>query len=235
MATTVETRKQNGGVGRTSDRMQVQPPPRRQARLPEMALGLALMVGFALAAVLWHASSTQREPVLALARAVDRGEVIEASDLRIVYIDSDDPVAHLGGGERNAIVGRTAAADLPAGMLLTRESVITRPAIGQGDGVVGLSLEPGQFPAGDLAIGDVVNVVAGGDAVGADGRDASVVAREAVVYAVDELGTQGNKFVSLKLPATDANRVAAAAQAGPLRLVLLSPDTTGSSSAAGRP
>ena len=41
------------------------------------------------------------------------------------------------------------------------------------------------------------------------------------VYAVEELGTQGRRFVSLKLPETDANRVAAAAERGRVRLVLV--------------
>lgn len=234
---TIETGRQNGGVGRTADQMRLQPLSRWRERLPEIVLGAGLMTAVALVFVLWHASSTQREPVLALARAVGRGAVIEAGDVRVIYVDSDDPVAHLGGGDRSAVVGRMAAADLPAGALLTRQSVISRPAVAEGEGVVGLALEPGQFPAGDLSVGDVVNVVAGGGAVGADGRDASVVAREAVVYAVEELGNQGNKVVSLKLPATDANRVAAAAEAGPLRLVLLSEasSATAASSTEGRP
>ena len=63
--------------------------------MPELVVGVALMVGFALAAVLWHMSATDKESALTLAGPVSRGHVIEAADLRVVYLASDDPIAHL--------------------------------------------------------------------------------------------------------------------------------------------
>ena len=48
-----------------------------------------------------------------------------------------------------------------------------------------------------------------------------MLASRAAVYAIDDLGTQGRRVVSIKLPEADANRVAAAAERGPVRLVLV--------------
>ncbi|MBW3630839.1 MAG: neutral zinc metallopeptidase, partial [Gemmatimonadetes bacterium] len=63
-----------------TDAPSLEPTPRR-ARLPEMAIGVVLMVGFSLAAVLWHMNATDKVPALALASNVARGEVIEPGDL----------------------------------------------------------------------------------------------------------------------------------------------------------
>lgn len=225
MATTVEEqRARDNGSGTPFERFNLEPPAGRRTRLPELAVGTALMISFSLAAVLWHMSATDKSPALALAAAVERGEVIEASDLRVVYVATDDRIAHLGTGDSPAVVGRVALSDLPEGTLLTRGSVAPLVALGPDDGVVGLALDPGQVPA-DLLQGDHVNVIAGpsqaGPAVQPDGRESAVLASRAEVYAIRDLGTQGRKVVSLKLAESDANRVAAAAERGPVRLVLV--------------
>ena len=221
MTTTFEAKRASGnGAGQ----FRVEPPPGRRARLPELVVGAALMVGFALAAVLWHMSMTVKDPALALAAPVARGEVVDAADLRVVYVASDDPIARLGQEEAGDIVGRAALSDLPAGALLTRGSVAPRLSVGPGEALVGLALDPGQVPATRLSPGDLVNVIAGpseGGTAPLDGRATAVLASRAAVYLVEDLRTEGRRFVSVKLPESDANRVAAAAERGPVRLVLV--------------
>ncbi len=222
MATMIDTRHRPGNG---AQQLRLEPPPGRRARLPELAVGAALMVGFALAAVLWHMSATNKEPALALAAPVSRGEVVEAADLRVVYVASDDPIARLGEGDTQELVGRVAVSDLPAGALLTTGSVAPRLTLAPGEGLVGLALDPGQVPASELVPGDLVNVIGGpgqgGAALEVNGRAIPVLASGATVYAVEDLRAEGRKFVSVKLPETDANRVAAAAENGPVRLVLV--------------
>ncbi len=77
--------KDNGSApsGRVRDLSLEPPGARRRVRVPELLVGAALTVGFALAAVLWQANSTQREAVLALAADVDRGDIITAEDLHV--------------------------------------------------------------------------------------------------------------------------------------------------------
>lgn len=209
--------KQNSHAptGRVRDLTLEPPEARRRVRVPELLVGAALTVGFALAAVLWQANSTQREAALALATDVDRGDTITADDLRVVYLGTDDLVVRLAPAESVRVIGQVAIGDMPAGTLITRANVSEIAALAPGEGVVGLALDPGQFPAGRLAPGDVVNVVAPGDTAG------QLLAEAAVVYSVEELGGQGRKFVSLRASEADANRVAAAAESGPVRLVLV--------------
>jgi len=197
--------------------LELDPPRTRRAiRVPELLVGAALAVGFALAAVLWQANATQRDPVLAVASGVSRGEVLEAADVRVVYVGSDQPIATLSEADASRVIGRVAVTDLPAGTLLTAAQVTDPLTVEAGEGVVGLALDPGQFPAMRLAPGDVVNVVAGGQA-----GDGAVLAEAAVVFAVEELGGQGRRFISLRTSEQAANRVATVADNGPVRLVLV--------------
>lgn len=201
-------------------------PARRRFRLPEVAVGVVVVLGFALGAVLWQLNATQKDPVLAAAHDVARGDVIEADDLSVVYVSSDDPIAHLSRAQSSRVVGRVALSDIQAGALLTPGSVSDGPAVQPGEGVVGLALEPGQVPTSRLRAGDLVNVVAGtpagGDTDAAEGGEPVLVER-AEVFAIEELTASGRLFVSLKMRETDANEVAAAAERGPVRLVMVGP------------
>lgn len=215
--TTIDRQRANGHkVNGPADLALEAPSARRRARVPEMLIGAALTVGFALAFVLWQAGSTDRRPVLALTVGVERGEVIEASDLEVVYVEADSSIAALDRSSSAAVVGRPAAIDLPPGTLLTTSMVIDREEVGAGEGVVGLALDPGQFPTSRLSPGDVVNVVASI----ADQGDV-VLAERAVVYAIEDLGGQGRRFVSVRADLASANAVAAAVERGPVRLVLV--------------
>lgn len=190
-------------------------PTARRVKVPELILGLGLTVGFALAALVWHANSTQRDPALALAAGVDRGDMITAEDLEVVYLGTDDRVARLDPSRSVDVIGRIAAADLEAGTIITASNVVGLPALGPGEGVVGLALDPGQYPAGRVSPGDRVNVVVPGE------DDTAVIAESAVVFSAEDIGGQGRKFVSLQAGEEDANRVASAAESGPVRLVLV--------------
>lgn len=214
--TTITARGNGHAPSRGVRDMTIEPPAaNRRVRVPELLIGAALTVGFALAAVLWHANSTQREPALALATDVTRGETITAQDLRVVYIGTDDVVTRLRPSQSPEVIGRVAVADLREGTLVTSSNVVNLPSLGPSDGVVGLALDPGQFPAGRIGPGDVVNVVAPGEG------EPTLLAEGASVYAVEDLGSQGRKFISLRTDESSANRVAAAAEAGPVRLVLV--------------
>lgn len=204
--------------GHTGQAPRLEPPAGRRVRLPELALGIVVIAGCALASVLWQASSVERDPVLAVRDGVRRGEVLTADDLEVVYVASDDPIGHLPETELTAVVGGVAAVDLAPGTLLTTDLVIAGAAVTAGEGVVGLALEPGQVPTATLRPGDVVNVVAGPDA--SDGGEA-ILAERAEVYAIEELPAEGRVFVSLGMDEAVANDVAAAAERGRVRLVLV--------------
>ncbi len=196
-------------------------PPGRRVRVPEVAIGLVVTVVFALGAVLWHLSTVEKVPALAASSPIERGELIDSSDVRVIYVSSDDALARLDSSQINRVVGSVAVVDLAAGTLFTPSVVAEASAIDVGEGVVGLSLEPGAYPARGLAPGDRVNVVRAANVADLD-AEPTVVARNATVFAIDELSSD-QLLVSVLTTEGAAEMVAASAGAGGLRLVLVAP------------
>lgn len=231
MASTPTLRPQSrsgapGSNGHRSTSAVALAPPGRRVRVPELVVGVLVVVVFALGAVLWHLSAVDKSPALAVVGTVERGDVIAADDLRVVYAASDDSVARLDEAQMSQVVGRVAAVDLAPGTLISRSLVAERPTVAADEGVVGLALEPGGYPAMGLSPGDRVNVVRTVDptVTSADGGDGPevVIARDATVFAVEELPSD-RRLISILAPEGDAEAVAAAAGSGSLRLVLVAP------------
>lgn len=221
----VATRTPPGSASRSSNgqsttQVDVRPPGRR-VRVPEVAVGVLVTVVFALGAVLWHLSTVEKVPALAAASAIERGEVIESGDVRVVYVSSDGSLARLGSSQLDEVVGRVALVGLTEGTLLTPSVVADAAAVNTGEGVVGLSLDPGAYPARGLATGDRVSVVRSAEVADLDAKP-TVIARDATVFAVEELSSD-RLLVSILTRETDAEAVAATASAGGLRLVLVAP------------
>lgn len=194
-------------------------PPGRRVRLPELVVGVLVTVLFALGAALWHLSSVEKVPALVAAAPIERGELIDAGDVRVAYLSSDSTLARLDSTEMDLVVGRVALVDLAEGTLLSTSVAAEAPAVEAGSGVVGLALDPGAYPAQGLAPGDRVHVVLTGEAANPD-AEPTVVARSATVFDVQELASD-QLLVSVLATEPDAEAVAAAAGSGGLRLVLV--------------
>jgi hypothetical protein len=194
-------------------------------RVPELAVGMLVVVLFALGGVVWYLRSVDRTPTLALASAVERGEVIGVDDLRVVYVASDEPVAGLRPAESDRLVGMVALVDLAPGVIVTDDLVAAGARVGPDEGVVGLPVDPGQYPAFDLAPGDKVDVVRIGGAAtpgDEDGPVEAVVVRSVEVVAVADLAGGERKLVSVLAAEDDAATIASLDSAS-VRLVLVSP------------
>ncbi|MEX2134491.1 MAG: SAF domain-containing protein [Acidimicrobiia bacterium] len=197
-------------------------PPRRRVQVPQLLIAVFLVAVSALVAVVLFSRAAAREPVLALAQPLERGQVVSADDLMVVYLATDDPITTLSSEGATGLVGMTAVADLEAGTILTPAHFISRTVLDPGEGVVGLALAPGEYPTPMLASGDRVDVVlTDGGSPGTGGADDETVMASAEVFDIAELGTQGDRFISLRMPADMAAEVARAADAGRVRLVLV--------------
>jgi hypothetical protein len=178
-----------------------------------MVVGISVMLG------LWlHARSVDRSPVLVLRADVARGEVLDRTDLRVTEIDTEDELSLLGPDRVDEVEGRVAVMDLQAGSLVSVDQFTAGGLVGAGDGVVGLALDPGEYPILTLRPGDVVRVVATPDP-GAATAEVSVLVEEAEVVDVAAVGGQDRLFVSLVMPAGEADEVAAAGAEDRARLI----------------
>ena len=198
-------------------------PPRRRVQVPQLLIAVFLVAVCALAGVVLFSRAAARDPILALANPVQRGQVIASGDLMVVYVATDDPITSLPSEAAAELAGSTAVADLEAGTIVTGAHFVSTGLLDAGEGVVGLALAPGEYPTPLLSPGDVVDVVL--TARASSGPDAATTGERVVgaaeVFDVAELGTQGGRFISLRMPAGAAVEVAGAAAAGRVRLVLV--------------
>ena len=178
-----------------------------------IAAGIALLTVGAVLAVLVYGNVGDRSPVLAAARDIRPGQVIEDQDLRVVRVATDPGVATVDASRRGDIVGRRAAVGLVAGALLAPAGVTGGSTLPDGHTVVGAIVKPGQYPLG-LREGDdvIVLLAAGGDAGRhVDGR---------IVAVSTQAGPEG-AAISLAVPDDRAASVAAAGSQG--ELILMDP------------
>jgi len=199
--------------------------PGRRIQVPQLVVAVLLVALSALVAVVLFTRAAARDPVLALAADVERGQVVTAGDFQVVYVGTDDPISTVASDELSSLVGLTAVSDLEAGTIVTPAQFVARSVLEPGEGVVGLALSPGEYPTLRLAAGDLVDVILTESPSAASEAEATdrgvVLAERAEVFDIAELGTQGQRFVSLRMPEDAAADVARAAAQGRVRLVLV--------------
>lgn len=185
-----------------------------------IALGVLVLVLSALAAGLMYANLGDRRPVLAVARPVEPGQVIEAADLREVLAAPVPGLRMIPAASRGAMVGRSASVRLVPGALLHPAQLSTGSTVDPDQAVVGAVLKPGYYPIG-LRVGDevlaVVLPIEGALSTGSD----IAAPMTAEVTAIERATNSGNGLsVSLGVDPGDATMLATAAARGRLSLVL---------------
>jgi hypothetical protein len=163
-------------------------------------------------------------PVLAIARPVTVGHVLEPADLRRIEVSAEAGVAMVPVEQTASVLGRPMATSLAPGALVTPSSVGVAAIPATGQSVVAVGLKPGQFPP-ELAPGAPVRVVLAttsmvGAASAAGQGTGDVATWQATVIGVAAAGTDQTTVVSLQLPSTTAPALAQV-PAGQVALVLL--------------
>jgi hypothetical protein len=206
------------------DGLRVEPPlSSGRRRLPELVLGIFLVAGCALGAVLLAASGRERTPVLALSSDVSRGEVLTPDDLETVYVGSDSPITYLRSSEEDQVLGRAALTDMRSGTIVTAEAFAPQTEVlASGDGAVGLALEASEMPSVGLVPGDLVTIISQEPTSGVG----SVAAEAAQVVAVDDLSASAGEaerwWVTVRSTENDAVGLATAVVGdAPVQLVLV--------------
>jgi hypothetical protein len=195
--------------------------PRRARRPMLAAAGAALAVVGALGAYTMVNQAGDRVPVLALARAVPKGQALTALDLTVAQVAPDPALAPVPSQDASQVLGKTATTDLAQGSLLTRGSVATGPDVTAGKTVVGVLAKPGQLPAGMLEPGSSVQVVQT-PAQGESKAPAAPLTILADVVSVGSPDANGNSVVDLAVNPGDAPQLAVWAALGQVAITLQS-------------
>ncbi|MGH2659135.1 MAG: Flp pilus assembly protein CpaB [Actinomycetota bacterium] len=205
--------------------------PRAHARLRRLDLRVAVGLLLMLVAVLGGASlirsAQARTPVLAAARTVQPGEVIEASDLRVVEVSVPAGIAYLPTSMEGEVVGRVAAEPLSEGKILAPGSVSDAPPLAPGMVAMTLLLPQESAVGGAIRAGDRVAVLSspGPNEAGVDRKRSAttILFTEVPVLSVRQVSTAEGQglLVTLTLRLEEARALAQARVTGRVDLVLL--------------
>lgn len=198
-------------VSRSADVAPAAPalPRRRSSR--RLLIAVVLGVVGALLAVYAYRTAVTRDGVVAVARPLPAGSVVQPTDLREVLLPPDSGLATVAWREVDSVIGMIVASELRSGQVLTPDSVTAERIPAPGDAVVGLSLEAGRMPATALEPREDVLVVATGGAP----------PRRAVIVRSGEADLSGRRTVDVLVPQADAEELAVASAEGRVVLVLV--------------
>jgi len=200
-------------------RLRIRPEPHH--RHAQWLIAGALLVAIcAFAMGQLYLRTTGLRPVLALARDVPAGQVVQAADLRVVDAAADGGIALVAGSAETAVVGQPASHDLTAGSLLTQSDVGTASNLAPDQSVVAVACKPGQYPPA-LVAGDRVTVIDTGSGGSLQGSTAPPVVATVMAVDVQQGPAADGAVVSIRLPSYDAASVASTADAGRVALALM--------------
>lgn len=130
----------------------------KKKRVPEMALGLILVIGGAFGALMMYRSSTESVTVVASAHKLYRGQLISPSDLVATEIPSSAAHFFVRGAEAYSLVGKTIAVDVDDHVPLSTFIVTANIPLKSSEALTSASVEVGDYPS-EIAAGDLVRVV----------------------------------------------------------------------------
>ncbi|MEU6972115.1 SAF domain-containing protein [Kitasatospora aureofaciens] len=197
------------------------PGPRRSRRPALIAVGVALAAVGGLTSAYLNVRAAHRVEVIAVARPIPAGKIIAADDLKSASVIPDPALHPVPLSRASDILGKAAAADLPAGTLVTDASVRTGQPLRAGKDVVGVLAKVGQLPAQSLQAGDEVQVVS---TPGPQDDKAATASRPSTIAAtvlqVGEPDANGARVVDLAVTPVDSPVVASWAATGRVAIVL---------------
>jgi flagella basal body P-ring formation protein FlgA len=196
---------------------------RRQRSLPLAGVAVACMLAAIVAFVGIQLASTDRQPMLAVARPVQAGATITADDLTVAQVAEDPALKPIPLSSKSSVVGQTAAEDLAPGALLTQASLGGASTLNDGEALVGVEVPPAAAPVDALSAGDRVQVIAVDKSDDGKATGLGQVLAEGRVVRVSPSATSGSTgtSVSVAVPADKAPAVAGASVAQRAALVVI--------------
>ena len=126
-------------------------------RVPELALGVVLVVGGALGAAWMAKGGNEMVTIVAAARELDAGHVVERGDLVAKNVASDTAPYFVAASDANVLLGRALRAPVALGAPLGLNLLSELRPLTEGEILSSFTLEAGDFPP-ELSPGDTVRI-----------------------------------------------------------------------------
>ena len=189
---------------------------RRRWRIPELAIGVVLMCGGALGAILLSRSGDSMVVVVGSARNLERGSQITAQDLIALEVPSSFAASFVSGENAKSLIGQTMLINLNVSSPITTAMLSPTVGLFPGEALTSSAVDVGNFPV-DLAVGDIVRVVTVPDLAISESTEPSMFADEVTIYSITQVSD--NNDVALLTFRSSLDLSMAIARAGEIYLV----------------
>jgi len=169
------------------------PPPTQLRRLPRrrrpgmVALAVALIGAGVLGSAALYARQNHQIQVVLVVAPVPAGAIVTSADLGTASVAAGPGIAVIPARQLQQVIGLVAATALRPGTLLAASELTTAEPPGPGQVLVPVAVKPSVLPAGGLAPGDRVLVVATPVAGGASGTSTAVILTRPVPAVVQDV------------------------------------------------
>ena len=148
----------NGSSGTQSNVLTKAVGSPRNRRVPEMAIGIALVIGGALGSLLLFQSATNTITVVSASHSLLRGHVIAPSDLLAMELSEQSGKTFVQAADAQSLVGKSMAIDVEPSTPIHPSMLQVRDPLTVGEALTSAAVDVGDFPP-TLADGDRVQVV----------------------------------------------------------------------------
>ena len=208
----------------------VTPTVRQRPRRSLIGLGVALVAVFGLAGWWLATQGTTPQTVGVAVKPLTAGQPITADQLGTTQITGGTEAKTIDSIQLNGIPGQYPIGDVPAGAILSPDTLVTKITPEEGQSIAAVGVKPSQMPAIGLASGDKVTVVVtygqagdGGSGQGSEAPKSEIAPGttwQATVVSVGSPSDDQTRTVDLALSDKAATELAAAAGTGRVSILV---------------
>lgn len=136
---------------------------RKKKRVPDMAVGIALIALGVIGSMAVYRSASATVSVVGVVRDLDRGWVIEASDLQAIRISPESAQFFVDASNAGSLLGKSLTVSVNVGTPLSESMVSSATPLGLDEALTSAAVPTGNIPA-NLAVNDKVRLVLTPDA-----------------------------------------------------------------------
>lgn len=158
---------------------------RRRRRVPDMAVGLALIAVGVIGSLLVYQSASETVQVVGVTRSLERGHAIEANDLKALYVSPESAQHFVPGTDASELVGKILAVSVSGDSPLSKNMVSASLPLGDDEALTAAAIPLGNIPA-QLAANDVVRLVLTPDATIASAAPPMLFDQAVTIWAIEQ-------------------------------------------------
>ena len=136
---------------------------RKKKRVPDMAVGIALIALGVIGSMTVYRSASATVSVVGVVSDLDRGQVIEASDLQAIRISPETAQFFVDASNAGSLLGKSLTVSIKGGSPLSESMVSSASPLGLDEALTSAAVPTGNIPA-NLAVNDKVRLVLTPDA-----------------------------------------------------------------------